>query len=242
VETGRRQTILELQELIDEMNCWLTLSRPKSCRASSRPGRDNMGRETGSLASRFRSKDGSSPDTKDLNLQENLKLLKSPYHEHRFTALMIWVRQYETRDDRQKEEIYGSYLANTACIKQLGLRRPLRAQQSSGSPTRERPFCPVSTGRLRLSLGRRIAILATYTFIKAGESGDTFAIADQLMDDQQDLIHKAVGWMLREVGKRVSEVDEKAFLESRYRTMSRTMLRYAIERFPEADRRHFLAR
>jgi len=157
--------------------------RPKSCRASSRPGPGNMGRETGSLHQGSAPKDGSSPE-QDLNLQENLKLLKSLTTEHRFTALMIWVRQYETRDDRQKEDLRQLSVANTACINNwdfVDLSAPnivgahLLGRDRSG---------PVSNGRLRLSLGR--AALPSWPRIPSSsrKSGDTFAIADQLMDDQ----------------------------------------------------------
>lgn len=87
---------------------------------------------------------------------------------------------------------------------------------------------------------RRIAIIATQFFIRNGDFEDTFRIADLLLADPHDLIHKAVGWMLREVGNR-SPKAERAWLETRYPRMPRTMLRYAIEKFPEAERRAYLA-
>jgi 3-methyladenine DNA glycosylase AlkD len=86
---------------------------------------------------------------------------------------------------------------------------------------------------------RRIAMVATYAFIRDGEFTDAFRIADLLMKDDHDLIHKAVGWMLREVGKRDGAALRR-FLATRYRTMPRTALRYAIERFPEAERKRYL--
>ena len=87
---------------------------------------------------------------------------------------------------------------------------------------------------------RRIAILSTFAFIGRGESEMTFTIADILLHDNQDLIQKAVGWLLREVGKRVSQKAEEDFLKTRYKTMPRTALRYAIERFPEEKRLRYL--
>jgi 3-methyladenine DNA glycosylase AlkD len=87
---------------------------------------------------------------------------------------------------------------------------------------------------------RRIAIIATFYDIYQGKSEETFKIAAILINDEHDLIHKAVGWMLREVGKRCGESIEESFLEKYYRSMPRTMLRYAIERFPEKKRQFYL--
>jgi len=88
---------------------------------------------------------------------------------------------------------------------------------------------------------RRIAILATFAFIRAGDFGDTLKIAKLLLKDGHDLIHKAVGWMLREIGKRNQKVLEKFLQEGgRYMMMPRTMLRYAIERFEEGKRKSYL--
>jgi len=87
---------------------------------------------------------------------------------------------------------------------------------------------------------KRIAILATFTFIRNGESKDVLAISKILLHDDHDLIHKAVGWMLRELGKRVSQEKEEQFLKRHYKTMPRTMLRYAIEKFDEKKRQAYL--
>jgi 3-methyladenine DNA glycosylase AlkD len=84
---------------------------------------------------------------------------------------------------------------------------------------------------------KRIAILATFEFIKTGDAKDTFQIAELLLNDDHDLIHKAVGWMLREVGKRIGRETEETFLKKHYRHMPRTMLRYAIEHFPRIEKK-----
>ena len=88
---------------------------------------------------------------------------------------------------------------------------------------------------------RRVAVLATFALIRAGELGPTLRLAERLLDDPHHLIHKAVGWMLREVGKRDADA-LRGFLDARHKTMPRTMLRYAIERFPPAERRRYMAR
>ena len=89
---------------------------------------------------------------------------------------------------------------------------------------------------------RRIAVLATFAFIKNGESKDIFSLSETLLTDKEDLIHKAVGWMLREVGKRIGEKEEEKFLKKYSKRMPRTMLRYAIERFPDRKRKKYLGK
>ena len=180
---------------------------------------------------------------KDLPHREVLELLRSPYHEHRLAALLIWGYRYKNSPGVGiRAKIYSAYLRNTLYINNWDLV-DLSAPGIVGCHLldRDRSVLYELAGSPSL-WERRIAILATYAFISRGESEDTFAIADRLLNDRHDLIHKAVGWMLREVGKRVSEAKEKAFLESRYRRMPRTMLRYAIERFSEGDRKHFMAK
>jgi 3-methyladenine DNA glycosylase AlkD len=96
--------------------------------------------------------------------------------------------------------------------------------------------------RSRILWERRVAVVATFAFILAGDAGPTFEIVRLVLDDEHDLIHKAAGWMLREVGKRVSEVELRAFLEEHATVLPRTALRYAIERFPASERKAWLAR
>jgi len=175
--------------------------------------------------------------------KEILLLLKSPYHEHRLTALLIMVRQFERhKDEFFRKQIYKDYLAHARYINNWDLV-DLSAPNIVGEYllNKERKIL-YKMAKSELLWERRIAILATFTFIKKGETEDVFAIASLLMNDDQDLIHKATGWMLREAGKRVSEKKVKDFLEKHYRGMPRTMLRYAIERFNKQDKAHFMAR
>ncbi len=170
-----------------------------------------------------------------------LRLLRSPYHEERLTALLILVEQYRRGDPARKKSIYDLYLANTASINNWDLV-DLTAPNIVGCQLHGKA-CGELT-RLALSSDlweRRIAMLATYYFIRLGESGEALRIAKMLLSDKEDLIHKAVGWMLREVGKRCSRETESVFLDKHAATMPRTMLRYAIEHFPEPLRKKYMS-
>lgn len=166
-------------------------------------------------------------------------LLHSPIHEERLLALMIMVRQFEQGDAAGRKRLYQFYLANTDRINNWDLV-DASAPQIIGGYLLDKPRKPLYRLVRSSSLWeRRIAMLATLAFIRNGEFTDTLAIADALLSDREDLMHKAAGWMLREVGKRDRTVLE-TFLESRCRVMPRTMLRYAIERFPESRRQEYL--
>jgi 3-methyladenine DNA glycosylase AlkD len=169
-------------------------------------------------------------------------LIQSPIHEHRLTALLILVAQYERGDAAAKKARVTFYVRHLAGVNNWDLVDS-SAHQILGAHllTRDRQ----RLHRLAKSKSlweRRVAIVATYAFIGAGETQETFAIAEQLLSDTHDLIHKATGWMLREVGKRVSERALREFLEKNASRMPRTALRYAIERFPAAERKTWLAR
>ncbi|MBX2996962.1 MAG: DNA alkylation repair protein [Caldilineaceae bacterium] len=173
-----------------------------------------------------------------LPLDETERLLHSPFHEDRLTALLILVRQYGRRQaDRQA--IYDLYLRNTQFINNWDLVDS-SAPQIVGAFLVDKPRAILDELARSSSLWeRRIAIMATQHFIKLGEFDDTLRLARILLHDREDLIHKAVGWMLREVGNRDLAVEE-AFLAQTYQTMPRTMLRYAIEKFPEDRRKAYL--
>ncbi len=173
-------------------------------------------------------------------IPEILELLASPVHEERLLALMLLVEAFKRGTDARKRDIYRLYLANTKFINNWDLVDS-SAAQIVGAFLSTRSRAPLRRLARSSSLWeRRIAIIATLFFIRQDDLDETFRIADLLLADDHDLIHKAVGWMLREAGKRNSEA-ERDYLKTRYRRMPRTMLRYAIERFPEAERRRYLA-
>lgn len=172
-------------------------------------------------------------------LAEVKKLLKSPIHEARLLALLILVRKFGKADGAGREAIYRLYLGHTRWINNWDLV-DASAEHVVGAWLAGRSRKPLDKlARSKALWERRIALLATFHFIKRGEFGPTLQIAAMLLEDDQDLIHKAAGWMLREVGKRDRAALE-AFLQEHYRVMPRTMLRYAIERLPEARRKAYL--
>lgn len=175
----------------------------------------------------------------DLPLEETILLLKSPLHESRLLALLILVRAFGRGDPARQKTIYNLYLGHTAFINNWDLVDS-SAEHIVGGYLKDRSRKPLYRLARSGSLWeRRIAVLATFHFIKEEEFNETLKVTSLLLADREDLIHKAVGWMLREVGKRDQAVEE-AFLAEHYRTMPRTMLRYAIERFPEERRQQYL--
>jgi 3-methyladenine DNA glycosylase AlkD len=175
----------------------------------------------------------------DLPAAGVLQLLKSRWHEERLLALLILIRRYEGADPPARARIYKLYLRNTAFINNWDLVDCSAAEIVGSHLTR------ADRKQLRRLAGsrslweRRIAMIATFHYIKRGEYRDALVIARLLLRDSHDLIHKAVGWMLREIGKRDRSVEER-FLKKHAALMPRTMLRYAVERFPERRRRQYL--
>ena len=166
-------------------------------------------------------------------------LLRSRIHEERLLALLLLVQAFAREDESGRRAVYQLYLAHTRHINNWDLV-DLSAAPIVGGWLADRSRAPLlRLARSRSLWERRIAIVATYHFIKGGELEETFKVAGTLLHDRHDLIHKAVGWMLREAGKRNGSA-LRAFLRERYRLMPRTMLRYAIERFPEDERRRYL--
>ena len=178
-------------------------------------------------------------DCRGASIRDAAPLLRSDIHEERLFALLLLVDAFRREDETGQRAIYDFYLANTRFINNWDLVDS-SAEHIVGGWLQDRPRATLTKLASSASLWeRRIAIVATLHFIRAGDLNDTFRIADMLMNDPQDLIHKATGWMLREAGKR-DDAALRRFLATRHQKMPRTMLRYAIERFPEEDRRRYV--
>lgn len=175
----------------------------------------------------------------DIPIENTLELLRSPFHEARLLALFIMVKRYISKDSTEKGCIYKSYLSHTAYINNWDLV-DCSAEHIVGARLFNGDKGPIYRLAVSNSLWeRRIAVMATFHFIKRNQFSDTLAVAGLLLKDPEDLIHKAAGWMLREVGKRDIRAEEE-FLAEFCRKMPRTMLRYAIEKFPETKRKAYL--
>ena len=171
-----------------------------------------------------------------------LALLRSDWHEERLLALLIMVRWFEKagRDDAARKRVVDLYLANTKWVNNWDLV-DASAPYILGPWLLERERGILTKLASSRSLWeQRIAVLATFAFIRAGEFADTLRLCKTLLSHRHDLMHKACGWMLREVGKRDDEV-LRAFLDEHAPRMPRTMLRYSIEKLPEPERRRYLS-
>lgn len=187
---------------------------------------------------------------KDLKLGDLEKLLKSKIHDERQIALFILVCKYQSASlegsKENQQKVFNFYLKNTKYVNNwdlVDLSAPkiigeYLAAQLKNSNTKTRQIL-YKLARSKNLWERRIAIISTYAFIRQNKFEDTLKIAKMLLNDKHDLIHKAVGWMLRETGKRSQPALEK-FLKAHYKNMPRTMLRYAIEKFPEKKRKMYL--
>ena len=178
-------------------------------------------------------------ENRDLGEASLQVLLRSSVHEERMLSLLILIQKYVRGTDEERKKIYDFYLVNTSFINNWDLV-DLSAEHVVGHflmRGSRRPLYQLAKSKSLWE--RRIAILATFHFIKQHEFSDTLKIAAILLSDREALIQKAVGWMLREVGKRDLEAEEQ-FLMKSYQKMPRTMLRYAIERFPEEKRKRYL--
>lgn len=175
----------------------------------------------------------------DIGWSDMAKLISSPIHEYRFTALEILVMKYASGDEKTKKQCVEFYLKHRAWVNNWDL-------VDTSAPYILGDWLFTKNKKILTTLSRsgniwdrRIAIITTLGFISQGAYAETLRIAKLLLKDKHDLIHKAVGWMLREVGKR-SLVTEEKFLQRYYKQMPRTMLRYAIERFAVTKRNAYL--
>lgn len=220
-----------------------TLGDPEAARKAERffktgPGESGEGlRFLGVNAPAVRSL---AKEYRHLPLAEVGVVLHSDWHEARAVALVILTLQFPRAELDEQKAIYDLYLASTPRINSWALV-DISAPQLVGAYLFERSRKPLEKLARSSSLWeRRIAIVATQYFIRQNDFETTLRLAKILRDDAEDLIHKAVGWMLREVGDRDRDAEER-FLRDHYRQMPRTMLRYAIEKFPEKRRKGYLA-
>jgi 3-methyladenine DNA glycosylase AlkD len=167
------------------------------------------------------------------------KLLQSEYHEVRLFALLLLVQQFSDGSAELREKIYKLYLSNTRYINNWDLVDTTAHHIVGGFLEDRNRNILYELSRSASLWERRIAIVSTFWFIRKNDFGDALKISKQLLNDNEDLIHKATGWMLREVGKR-DMAKEVEFLNANYRDMPRTMLRYAIEKFKEPVRQRYL--
>ena len=176
---------------------------------------------------------------KDLSLDDIQDLLNSKIHEERLIALFILTEQYRKGDEEKKKFIYNFYLKNTKQVNNWDLV-DLSAERIIGAYLLDKDKQILfKLAQSKNLWERRIAVISTFNFIRNGIYDATVEISDILLNDDHDLIHKAVGWMLREIGNRNLSAEE-SYLKKHYKNMPRTMLRYAIEKFPEKKRQAYL--
>jgi len=176
-----------------------------------------------------------------ISLDEIEKLLASKLHEVRLVALLVLVAQFKKGDQKKQKDIFTFYLAHTARVNNWDLVDMSAPQIVGGYLLKKDRKILYKLAKSKNIWERRIAVIATYSFIRNGEFDDTFALSLVLINDKHDLIHKAVGWMLREVGKKNEKV-LSTFLDVTCLKLPRTALRYSIERFPEKIRLSYLKR
>ncbi len=178
---------------------------------------------------------------RDLPLLEIEKLLDSPIHEHRLCAVIIMTeRAKRAKDDSEKEDLYQLYLRRSDRINNWDII-DISCGHVVGGYLLDKPRDQLyKLVKSKVMWERRIAIISTSRFIADGQVDDTFELAEKLLRDDQDLIHKATGWMLREAGKR-DELRLKDFLDQYAAVMPRTMLRYSLEKLHPADKAHYMA-
>ncbi len=178
----------------------------------------------------------------NLKLKELEKLFSSKIHEHRLTALLILVEKFEKEEnERERKKIFNFYFSNIKGVNNwdlVDLSAPKIVGNFLLNKEKKKLFSLINSKNL---WERRIAIVSTFAFIKQGKLELTFKISKLLLNDKHDLIHKSVGWMLREAGKRNPKKLE-AFLDKNLSKIPRTMLRYSIEKFPEKKRKYYLTK
>lgn len=178
--------------------------------------------------------------SKILNLEDLTELLKSKIHEERIIAIILLKEKYKKGEEKIKEEIFNIYIGSTKHINNWDIV-DISAEHIVGDFLENKKKDLLYDFSKSESLWeRRISIMSTFGYIKKGKPELTLELAEMLLEDKHDLIHKAVGWMLRETGKRCSQELLEEFLKKHYKRIPRTALRYAIEKFPEELRKKYL--
>lgn len=171
----------------------------------------------------------------DISFVDIKKLITSKYHEERFIALLFLTHKFET----DPKKVFDFYLKNAKHINNWDLVDVSAHKIVGAYLVDKKRDVLYKLAKSKLLWERRIAIIATFWFINRGDFKDATKLATLLVKDEHDLMHKAVGWVMREVGKQSLKTEE-AWLKKYYKTMPRTMLRYAIEKFPESKRKKYL--
>ena len=176
---------------------------------------------------------------RDASMKALIVLLKSPWHEERLFAVLALADRFKRGDAASRRETFTAYVEHRRYVNNWDLVDGSSHIIIGGWLENRSRRLLYKLARSQVLWDRRIAIMSTYHFIKNEDFDDTLALAEILLNDEHDLIHKATGWMLREVGNR-DRPTEDGFLNEHYRKMPRTMLRYAIEKYPERTRRAYL--
>lgn len=228
-----------MQELVNELNSLADPDLAKHSQRFFKTGKGDYGEGDKFLGIRVPLLRKLASQYRHLTIEETKQLLVSSSHEIRLIALFILTLRYERSDQVEQGKVVDLYLGNTRYINNWDLV-DASAHKILGDYLLKTPS-PIlrELAHSHSMWERRISVVATYSFIRAGFFDETLALAKILLTDKEDLIHKAVGWMLREVGKR-NLATETLFLDKHVKEMPRTMLRYAIEKFPEDLRQHYL--
>jgi 3-methyladenine DNA glycosylase AlkD len=179
---------------------------------------------------------------KDLDFKDLSELIKSKHHEERMLALVILKNRFAKADEKLRKQIFDFYIKNRKYINNWDLVDVNVPGVIGAYLENKDKLILYKFTKSKSIWDKRIAMLSCFYYICKGDCKDALKIAEILKNDEHDLIHKAVGWMLREVGKRCGKKFEEEFLKKYYKTMPRTMLRYAIERFPEKERQKWLGK
>jgi 3-methyladenine DNA glycosylase AlkD len=232
---------MSLHQLIAEMDSLKSLNQATILQRFFKTGKGQYGEGDLFLGIKVPIQRSLSKKYTNLSLCDLEYLINSKIHEHRLISLFILILQFEKASQKRRQEIYEFYLKNAKNINNWDLV-DLSAPKIPGAYLLSNDRSILHKLATSNNLWeKRIAIISTFAFIYKQEHEDTFKISELLLHDKHDLIHKAVGWMFREVGKRISEELECSFLDTHHKKMPRTMLRYAIERFEEKKRKHYLS-